>query len=127
MEILKNIIINENEPKVFIFHSTQIIPNYSGSEENIVTYIDKALLEPEISEFVNLAILDYIKEGNTFKLLQYQNLSQSFTGYERFWICDNEGNSIEQKLYELSPELIQKIIDFGNKIISVIQSGVLYQ
>lgn len=123
MELLKNIMITNNEPTVFVYHSTAIIPDYDGDREDIVTNILLAKLQPELQEFIDIATSEYIQEGKILKVLQYQNISQSFTGYERFWLCDDQDHCVEENLKNLSPSLIEKITNFGLKIIQVIQGG----
>ena len=129
MEILKNIVVEISKTQVFVYHSTLIIPNYQGSEENVYTFVDNAKLEPELSDFINLSTTNYIVSGETLKLIQYQNKSQSFIYdengnlVERFQVISNEGTVNDPWFRDLPQDLQLKISSFGDKIVQVIQGG----
>lgn len=129
MEILKNIIINTSENQVFVYHSTAIIPNYSGTDEDTITFVDNSKLDPELTDFINLATTDYILSGETLNIIQYQNKSQSFVYdsngnlVERFQVISKEGTVSDPWFIDLPTDLQQKISAFGDKIVQVIQGG----
>ena len=129
MEILKNIVVEISKTQVFVYHSTSIIPNYQGEEDNVYTFVDNNKLEPELTEFINLATTDYIVSGETLKLIQYQNKSQSFVYdengnlVERFQVISNEGTVNDPWFKDLPQDLQLKISVFGDKIVQVIQGG----
>ena len=133
MEILKNIIIEKTKDTVFVYHSTSIIPNYHGTDEDTVTNISNALLEPELSLFVDIASNDYITEGETLKLIQDQNKSQSFVYdedgnlVEMFQVITDEGAVTYLQFKNLPLDLKQSITAFGNRIISVIQANTIIE
>ena len=129
MEILKNIVVEISKTQVFVYHSTLIMPGYQGGEENVYTFVDNNKLEPELTEFINLATTDYIVSGETLKLIQYQNKSQSFVYdengnlVERFQVISNEGTVNDPWFKDLPQDLQLKISVFGDKIVQVIQGG----
>lgn len=122
MELLKNIIIRDSENSIFVYHLSNLRDSYEGDEEDTVTYIDKDKLQPELNEFLSIVEEQYIDMNASLQLIQYQNISQSFTGYERFWIIDNNDKSLEKKLFDLNANVQTKIELFGNKIVNVLKT-----
>ena len=130
MEKLKNIIIDQASENVFTLYSTEIIPDHTVVEDKTI-FLNRDLLSPDLGELIQatIAIPELVPVGSTLSKIQYQNISQSFTGYERFWVIsekDGEQYSVQATFIEvegaflLPLSLQQEVLEFSQKLIQTI-------
>lgn len=82
--------------------------------------IDADSLQPEFSNLSVSFEAAYWIVGDTIERVLYQNLSQSYTGYERCWVFYKHSAQRELKLNDLTPDLQYKYYYMAKKLKKVL-------
>ena len=125
-DTIGNIVIRPTSDSLFCLFLASIDTAYKGKEKYSYRNLRSDSLQPELNNYVSIVNKNYVANNDTIELIQYQNISQSGTSYERFWVITKK-TELELKLEDLSEELQESICLFGNKLILNIKKGFYYE